>query len=171
MKHIDNTAKERSHWKLKKALVTRGTLSNSIANASNPDLNHHVTSRREYTSRWKDFLDNMYDKDENLPALPQQMEWIDLVDLEEHKEFAETIDIGQDDIERTFDRLKGKTSKSPGPNNLNYYIIKLAWQSNPEYFLALVQHEINSFESPQEWSKVNMRPIYKGKGDKQDPNA
>ena len=99
------------------------------------------------------------------------MQWIDEVDIEQRKQAAEQIQVTELDIERAFEKIKGKTSKSPGPNMLNYYIIRMCWQADKEYFLGLVQKEVNSFDSPLEWSKVNMRPIYKGKGDKQDPNS
>ena len=60
------------------------------------------------------------------------MSWIDEINIENLKESAEEIIVDMQDIERTFSKLKGKTTKAPGPNLINQYIIKLAFKSHPE---------------------------------------
>ena len=57
--HFANSSKERNHWKLKKALITRGTLNNHMANRMNPELNNHISSRSEYKDKWQHFMDGM----------------------------------------------------------------------------------------------------------------
>ena len=47
------------------------------------------------------------------------MQWIDEVDIEQRKQAAEQIQVSELDIERAFEKIKGKTSKSPGPKMLN----------------------------------------------------
>jgi hypothetical protein len=120
MKHIADTSLERNHWKLKKTLTVKGTLGgNFLSNANNPDRDNHVHSRHEHKQRWQQFMDEVYDVDQHLPALPQQMRWIDEVDLEDHKLTAQSIEVVADDIAHVFDKLKGKQGKAPGPNQVN----------------------------------------------------
>jgi hypothetical protein len=119
-----------NHWKLKRSLLTKGTLNKNFSNASNPDVNHTVVLRSEYKQNWTDFLGQIYDTDPNLPVLPPEMSWIDEVDLEQYKATARDFEIQFEDLDASFRKLKGKKSKAPGPNNLNYFLIEFAYRSN-----------------------------------------
>lgn len=101
-------------------MISRGTIDNNFSNKNNPLLDNHIKNRKDYKNQWLEFLNQIYDVDPNLPSLPQEMEWIDNVNLDELKYTAEDIRVSIDDVKYTFKNLRGRKSKAPGPNLINY---------------------------------------------------
>ena len=61
-------------------------------------MDNNIKNRSQYKNKWSEFLNNIYDKDHNLPELPDEMKWIDLINLEELKQSAQNINVELEDI-------------------------------------------------------------------------
>jgi hypothetical protein len=112
-------------------LITKGTIDSNFSNKNNPLVENHITDRNDYKLKWTNYLNEIYDVDTNLPNLPEEIGWIDRVDINNLKSSAQDIIVTDEDIINTFKKLKTKR-KAPGPNKINMVLIKLAYETDKQ---------------------------------------